>query len=265
MKIKSLHIYPIKSLGGISIQKAYAQFEGFKNDRRYMLLDENDSMISQRAVPRLASFKMEQVDEIFISICYNNQCVGLNLESEGGEEISTEVWGRKMPAKEADKNLSEWFSDMLGLKCRLVKLNEDGTNIKRYAPYEGGERTKETTISFADGYPFLVAGTGSLDFLNSKLESPIPMNRFRPNIVIETKNDAEEDKWTDYELGEAKFRNIKPCMRCSMTTIDQDIGEVSGKEPLKTLSTYRRNRIDNQGVNFGVNAVLLNEGWLKVT
>jgi len=230
-----------------------------------MLVDEDEKFMTQRTDARLAKFKMEIVDDSFMSICYNEQCTGLDMQIEGGDKIQAEVWGRPMQTEETDENLSEWFSDMLSQKCRLVKLKEDGTHIKKYAPRGTSERSKETKISFADGYPYLMAGTASLDFLNSKLESPIPMNRFRPNIVIETNTDAEEDDWTEYEIGEANFQNIKSCIRCNVTTIDQELGKVLNNEPLKTLSSYRRSKLSKNEVIFGVYAILLNEGWVELT
>lgn len=265
MNIESIHIYPIKGLSGISLEKAYAKFEGFENDRRWMLIDENGKFLTQRAEPKLALFKVELVDESFISICYNDQCVGFDKSAQVGDLFQTEVWGRPMSVREVDSSIGEWFSDMLGRKCRLVKLNEDGRHIKKYAPEGETERSKETKISFADGYPYLIAGTGSLEVLNSKLETPLPMNRFRPNIVLKTIADAEEDTWTEYEIGKAKFRNVKSCIRCNVTTIDQELGKVVGKEPLKTLSMYRRSTISKNEVIFGVYAVLMQEGWLEVS
>ena len=148
-----------------------------------------------------------------------------------------------------------WFSDNLQENVRLVKMEAKDIRFKKLV--KGPEKVK---VSFADGYPYLILGTASLEKLNEKISEPVKMNRFRPNIVLETRNAHEEDDWESIEIGGASFMVIKACARCPVVTVDQSSGEKS-KEPLKTLATYRRK--DNM-VYFGANAISLDNTVINI-
>jgi len=149
-----------------------------------------------------------------------------------------------------------WFEKQLGIPCKLMVMPNKETRLKTFnkPPYK-------TYLSFADGYPVNTLGTKSIALLNQKLKKPIKANRFRSNLIIETNTPHEEDNWVDFKVGnQAKFRNIKPCVRCEVITIDQDLA-VKGKEPLTTLATYRKY---DQGVCFSSNAITLEIGEIKI-
>ena len=157
-------------------------------------------------------------------------------------------------APEADNYYSRWFSDNLRQECHLVFMdNESKRSIdNKYA-------VQNEQVSFADGFPYLIIGTGSLKDLNQRLATPVPMDRFRPNVVISTDAPFIEDDLEIFHLGEARFKRVKPCSRCIITTTDQLTGKRS-KEPLKTLSEYRK---FDQKVLFGQNLICLQEGLVK--
>jgi uncharacterized protein YcbX len=169
--------------------------------------------------------------------------------------IPVRIWDDEVIGQVVDPNIGEWFSDILGLPCNLVfmpKSAERKVSLKYAA--------KNESVSFADGMPYLLIGQASLDDLNSRLEQPVPMDRFRPNLVFSGGEGFEEDEWNQVKIGNAIFKITKPCVRCVMTTIDQATGK-KNKEPLKTLSAYR-----NVGgkVLFGQNMSLLEGREIKV-
>ena len=177
-----------------------------------------------------------------------------NIISDSTYEV--EVCGTRFISNEVSKEFSTWFSDIIGTPCRLVKMPSDDTRVKKF-----NKPPFESTLSFADGYPILILGSQSLNHLNEKLRAPIPDDRFRANIIFETKEPHEEDEWANFNIGdEVSIRNIKPCVRCQVITINQDTA-IKGMEPNKTLATYRR---FDQGICFGSNAIVMKEGHIKV-
>jgi hypothetical protein len=164
------------------------------------------------------------------------------------------IWEDQLSAPEAEDQYNTWFSDQLNLKCRLILM--DGNTIRHI---KNKYAVNNEYVSYADGFPYLIIGTGSLEDLNNKLETPVPMDRFRPNLVISTDVPFAEDEMNIFQIGEAVFKRVKPCSRCVITTIDQLTGERS-KEPLKTLSEYRK--VDKK-VFFGQNLICLKEGLVK--
>ncbi|WP_289058004.1 MOSC N-terminal beta barrel domain-containing protein [uncultured Flavobacterium sp.] len=252
--VKEIYIYPIKSLAGISLKCANAEEMGFENDRRWMLINTENVHITQREYPIMSQF----YPEIFgdkIQITFEGETHDFSINEHLDNAIESQVWDDKSEVFEVNKNSSKWFSDKLGFECKLVKINNIGDRKHE------SSRTNETyNVSLADGYPYLLIGTESLDFLNEKLEEKITIKRFRPNIVVSTKNAHEEDDFKDFKIGEVQFKNIKPCGRCIMVNNDPQKGIVK-KEPLKTLSKYRN--VDNS-VLFGTNLVSLNSGIISV-
>lgn len=254
--VQDIYVYPIKSLGGVLLTEALVEERGFQYDRRWMLVDKNGVFITQRKHPELALLNVVLGEN---GLHVTDQKSGESLEIpyglESDEELTVTVWDDTMLAKAVDANLDRWFSDFLGFSVRLVTMPES-TRRKvdpRYAVH--GE-----SVSFADGMPYLMIGQSSLDELNSRLDSPVPMNRFRPNIVFSGGAPFLEDSLRKVKIGELDFQIVKPCARCVMTTVDQRTGE-KGKEPLKTLSTYRA---VNGKIYFGQNVVALDAGLIKV-
>lgn len=252
--VKEIYIYPIKSLAGISCQQAFAEEMGFENDRRWMLIDTDNQLITQREYPVLSQF-YPQISGGKIIITFQGHEHEFSISEHLDDQIYTKVWDDKSFVFEVNKMTSKWFSDHLGFGCKLVKIIKSGDRKHE------SSRSKETyNVSFADAYPYLLIGTKSLDFLNEKLQEKITIKRFRPNIVINTQNAHEEDDFEHFKIGEVQFKNIKPCGRCIMVNNDPQNGIVK-KEPLKTLSKYRN---VNNSVLFGTNIVGLNPGIIQV-
>lgn len=252
--VKEIYIYPIKSLAGISLKSANAEEMGFENDRRWMLIDVNNVHVTQREYPIMSQF-YPVISNGKIAVSFENEKHEFSVNEHLELPIESAVWEDKSEVFEVNLNTSKWFSDKLGFDCKLVKINKIGDRKHE------SSRTQETyNVSLADGYPYLLIGTESLDFLNEKLEEKITIKRFRPNIVVSTKSAHEEDDFKTFKIGEVQFENIKPCGRCIMVNNDPQKGIVK-KEPLKTLSKYRN---VNNSVLFGTNIVSLNEGIISV-
>lgn len=259
-RITDLIIYPIKSLGGISVSECAVQTRGFEHDRRWMLIDEKGQFMTQRENAQLALFSCK-MQESQIEVGYKNEKCHFDINQVQEDSTRVQVWSSKLKAQEVSPKISEWFSEHLGVPTTLVKMTTISKRPRRLfrSPFK-------TELSFADGYPYLVLGHESMNHLNAKLEVPVDINRFRANILVDTSSPHEEDKWPDFDLGTARMKIIKGCARCVVTTIDQEDG-TKGKEPLKTLASYRMRR---KKIYFGANAIVLKEGhvgvgdWVKV-
>ena len=246
MYLSEINIYPVKSLGGISVEESVVEARGLERDRRLMLVDAANQFISQREIAAMALIKTEIIDDGLIAACYGKS---LRIPAiPDGTTATVKVWSSSVKARVYDDETNAWFSDVLGINCRLVLMPEE---TKRKVNPLYAVRKNEDTVSFADGYPFLLIGQASLDDLNSRLAEPLPMNRFRPNFVVADAEPFDEDTWKKVRIGDTVFHIVKPCARCVITTVDQTTGE-KGKEPLKTLASFR-----NMGGNlmFGQNLI----------
>ena len=261
LQLSEIWIYPIKSLGGIKLQQAQVTDRGLEHDRRWLLVDENGLFQSQREHPEMALFQTE-IEGDFLSVSHRFkedkiQIPLLQSFSENEKTISVTVWDDTIEAYEVSKGANDWFTKMLGLKVRLVYMPED--SHRKVSPKYA--ITGNEINSFSDGYPFLVIGQASLDDLNSRLTTAVPMNRFRPNFVFTGGEAYEEDSWKEFTIGELTFFGVKPCGRCVMTTVDQEKGKTSGKDPLRTLAKYRT--VGNS-VLFGQNLIGPGTGLVAV-
>ena len=255
MRISELNIYPVKSLKGISLESAIVEDRGLRFDRRWMLVDEGRQFITQREVPRMATVNIS-VGAAGLEASINGSSIAIPAEPNTGETANVKIWSSSVKGEFYPAEINEWFSDELQTKCRLVLMPE--TTKRKVSPFFAVRKFQDT-VSFADGYPFLLIGQASLDDLNSRLTDPVPMNRFRPNFVVTGSEAFEEDTWKRIRIGSTEFHVVKPCARCVMTTVDQTAGEKTGKEPLKTLSSYR-NR--NGNVLFGQNLIAETAGGI---
>lgn len=255
--VQDIFIYPIKSLGGIRIAEAVVEEKGFQYDRRWMLVDVEGTFISQREYPQLALFSVDLGENSLIVYRRNDQenLIQIPFDEAKGPELMVTIWDDQVLAKVVHPLVSQWFSKVLGFEVNLVVMPENSHRKvdPRYAV--NGE-----SVSFADGMPYLLIGQESLNDLNSRLEIPVPMDRFRPSIVFSSGKAFLEDSLRKVKIGDLEFQIVKPCARCVMTTVDQDTG-VKGKEPLKTLSSYRT---INKKVYFGQNMVALQSGKIKI-
>jgi uncharacterized protein len=255
--IQDIFIYPIKSLGGIRVSEAVVEEKGFQHDRRWMLVDQKGMFISQRDFPQLALLAVRvEVNELVVFHKKDQEkAVKIPVDLASGPELMVTVWDDQVLAKTVDPGLDQFFSDFLGFRVRLVVMPEKSRRKvdPRYAV--NGE-----SVSFADGMPYLIIGQESLNDLNSRLEDPVTMDRFRPNLVFTGGVPYIEDSLRKIKIGELDFQIVKPCARCVMTTVDQASG-IKGKEPLKTLASYRT---FNNKVYFGQNVVALQSGKIRV-
>lgn len=252
MKISELFIYPVKSLAGISLESARVERRGLEFDRRWMLIDDKNKFLTQREFPKMALIKTS-VGARGAQFEFDGAKLDVPPMPSTGVVETVEVWNSNVPAAIYDDNVNDWISGVLGAKVRLVAMPE---STRRAVNPDFAVRPDDH-VSFADGYPVLVIGQASLDDLNSRLENPVPMNRFRPNLVVEGADAFAEDGWKKIRVGDTVFNVVKPCARCVITTIDQSKGDKAGVEPLKTLASYRT--VGN-GVMFGQNLIAESEG-----
>jgi uncharacterized protein YcbX len=255
LQISELYIYPIKSLAGIAVKEATVSATGFEYDRRWMLVDENNRFISQREVPQLALLHVT-IERTGLRVTHKIKRDSIAIPfTSSGIEVAVSIWDDTCTGEYVIKEIDDWFTAILGLKCRLVYMPDTSKRLvdQRYAP-------GNSITSFSDAYPFLIIGQASLDDLNSRLEEALPMNRFRPNIVFTGGKPYEEDLIAHFKIGEVNFYGVKLCDRCVITTIDQN-SLSKGKEPLKTLSEYRRK---NNKILFGQNLVHEGDGVITV-
>lgn len=248
MRLSEINIYPIKSLAGISLETATVEDRGLAFDRRWILVDENQRFITQREYPVMASIDVI-IDGGKLRAAKGSTSIEISLEDLPTEVVIAKVWTSSVKSRTYGDEVNQWFSSVLGTKCRLVAMPGDAKRIVN--PFYAVRKFKDM-VSFADGYPFLLIGQSSLDELNSRLAVPVPMNRFRPNFVVEGSERFAEDAWKKIRVGDSIFHVVKPCARCVITTVDQTRGEKVGKEPLKTLATYRNK---NGKVLFGQNLI----------
>ena len=258
MYLSEINIYPIKSLAGISLQTATVERRGLEFDRRWMLIDENNKFLTQREFPKMARVKTEILAD-GLRVSSDGHGLPIAFEPETGATQSVKIWQSRCKAKIYEDLVNEWFSDVLQMKCRLAVMPAE---TERRVNYFYAVR-KDDHVSFADGYPVLLTGENSLADLNARLAEALPMNRFRPNLVVAEADSFAEDSWKKIRVGEAIFHVVKPCARCVMTTIDQTRGEKDGKEPLKTLAAFRiPKRSIKKKILFGQNLIAEKAGDL---
>lgn len=251
MRLSEINIYPIKSLSGISLQSATVEERGLQFDRRWLLVDETNKFLTQREFPKMATVGVEILSD-GLRVRQNGDEKKIAFKPETNETASVRIWSSRCRARVYDDATNEWFSDVLGTNCRLVLMPEE---TRRRVNYFYAVH-KDDVVSFADGYPFLIVGENSLADLNSRLDTPVPMNRFRPNFVVSDSEPFAEDDWKQIRIGATVFHVVKPCARCVITTIDQTRGEKQGSEPLKTLASFRtpKRSVKNK-ILFGQNLI----------
>lgn len=255
LTLSEIWIYPVKSLGGIRLSSSKVMEKGLLYDRRFMLADENGKFMTQRVYPKMALFKLS-INDGTLTVRYHDDTLTIPAVPKPNEPAaSVQIWENIVQAHEVDTTYSAWFSERLGMKCRLVFFPEEYER-----PVDPAYKVNDEHVSLADAYPFLIIGQSSLDDLNTRLKEPVPMNRFRPNLVFTGGEPFEEDHWRNFQIGSNGFIAVKPCARCVLTTVNQDTAE-KGAEPLKTLASYRTR---NSKVYFGQNLVATNHAEIKV-
>ena len=257
IRVKSLHIYPVKSLAGISVSKATIGDRGFENDRRWMLIDENNRFLSQRELPEMALIKT-RIDFERLIVWHNafpENLLQISIPHPKNTSIEVSVWDDICKAIICPDEVATWFSRILNFSCRLVYMP---TNSHRYVDNRFAKNNEIN--SFSDDFPITIISQESLNDLNEKMELPILMNRFRPNIVIEGCRPFEEDKLETFSINGMNFNCAKPLARCPIPTINQETATKS-KEPLATLSKFRKR--DNK-IYFGQNLLYNGRGIINI-
>lgn len=254
--LSEINIYPIKSLGGISLQSSEVEERGLKYDRRWVLVDESNTFFTQRDFPEMALIKVA-IGNDGLHLQHKRKDIEplkAPFDFDHSKKANVVIWDDTIIGEFYSQTIDDWFSEILGIKCHLVKMPDITKRVVDNA------YVKNKIVSFADGYPFMIIGQSSLDDLNSRMDVPLPMNRFRTNFVFSGGKPFEEDDWKKFKIGEVKFEAVKPCARCVITTTDQETAE-RAHEPLLTLSEFRK--IDNK-VMFGMNLVCESTGQVKV-
>ena len=254
--LASIHIYPVKSLAGLALAQAQVTPRGLRHDRRFMVVDLTGAFFTQRDIPRMATIWTEIVDGRLRLAAPDVGEVEVDVEPADGDPMRVTVWNSTVDAIAPSPESDRWLSAYLGAECRLAYMPD--TTRRPVNPRYGGENA----VSFADGFPFLVTSEDSLADLNARLQRPVPMNRFRPNLVVKGAGAFAEDGWGEFAVGAARLRMAKPCGRCQVTTTDQATGEVMGPEPLSVLTAYRDSA--EFGARFGMNAVPVSGSIVRV-
>ncbi len=255
LHLTGLHVYPIKSAGGSTVEEWEVDGFGLRHDRRWMVIDQQGRLITQRGQPRLALVRPAIEGDTLRITAPDMPVLELPLHPEPSVTTTAVVWHDACEAVWTGERPTAWFSAALGTPCSLVYMPEDTIRPADPAFAPPGVR-----VSFADAFPFLLISEESLADLNARLQRPIPMNRFRPNLVIRGGSPYVEDSLDAFRLGGIAFRVVKPCDRCVVTTTDQETTE-RGVEPLRTLATFRK--VGGE-VMFGQNVVHLGTGRLSV-
>jgi uncharacterized protein YcbX len=254
--LSAINIYPIKSCGGIAASAWEVDAFGLRDDRRWMVATPDGGLVSQRECPELALVRVA-VSETHLTLSAP-ELAGLVLPRTplGGRPARVKVWSDEITAVLPDHRADEWFSRVSGRECVLAYIPDSVVRPldPTYAP-DGGR------TGFADGFPLLLVGEASLRDLNRRLATPLPMNRFRPNLVVAGSEPFAEDDWRRFRVGDIPMAGVKPCARCVVTTTDQATGRRDGEEPLRTLAAFRRHP---RGVMFGQNVVHFGTGLLRV-
>ncbi len=248
MQLAAINVFPVKSLAGVTLSSSLAQGCGLAGDRRWMVVDPDGTFLTQRDVPRMARVRATpRAAGLRLSVA---EIGGIDVEIPAADapRLDVTVWRDQVAAWAAAPEANAWIGLALGRPARLVHLSDPAARPISSSHGRPGEH-----VSFADGFPVLLTSLASLADLNARLRNPVPMDRFRGNLVVEGAPPWAEDAWRMIRIGGAAFRVAKPCARCIMTTIDQATGERPDRtEPLRALAGFRN---DEDGLMFGQNLV----------
>lgn len=262
-EVQSIHVHPVKAFQALSLREAVVESWGLAGDRRWTLVDNGGKVVTQREQPRLALAAAEPLAGGGVRLSAPGRAPLTVRVPDPAVTLPVSVFGTEVEAVPAAAPAHAWCSAYLGTDVRLVHMDDPA--VRR--PVDPDYALPGETVSFADGFPLLVTTAASLDALNSLMaegpnahEGPLPMNRFRPNVVVAGTEPWAEDHWSRISVGEVVFRAAKPSGRCVVTTTDQDTA-VRGREPLHTLARHRR---VGGKLLFGVNLVPLSPGTIAV-
>jgi uncharacterized protein YcbX len=245
MKLTEINIYPIKSTRPIVLTESDVLPRGLPWDRRWMLVDTEGRFVTARHHPALATVATSMSAHTLDISVAGFGMLQVPLAAPSTAPITVTVWKDRCEAVPAGAAADAWFSDFLGMPCRLVRMTDALVRPVNSAYGRAGDQ-----VSFADSLPLLLISEASLEDLNRRLPIPVPMQRFRPNLVVDGERAYGEDGWRRLRIGEVELAGAKNCSRCLFTTLDPETGvKDPGGEPLRTLASYRRR--EGGGVFFG--------------
>lgn len=267
-------MWPLKSAGGVDVARVVVEPAGLAGDRRWLAIDDDGRMLTQREHPRLATLAVNALDHGALGLPWGTATTPPSIAAR---RVDVTVWKDTFPAWCADDvhhvSLSEW----LGRPARLVHLGAPGARAVDSSWLDGVDAKTEgddharsdaharPVVGFADGYPVLIVNAASARAVSAAAGVDVPLDRWRANIVVDGAPAWAEDGWSVLRLGDVELRLVKPCVRCVVTTTDQRLGRVAGPEPLATLARLRRSADPRlHGVTFGMNAVVVREGVVAV-
>lgn len=259
LAVDSLHVYPLKGAAGFSPRSWQVDERGLRHDRRFMVVDEDGLFISQRTNSRMALIGAV-ISDAGLRITSAAGTLDVAFPSSSAPTLRATVWDDCFDVRVSDPRASRMLSEVLGVPAQLVWMDDD---CKRLTSVNRGEPRRH--VSFADAAPLLLTTTAALDELNTRLQrsgsSAIPMDRFRPNVVVRGATAGADDHWRTLRIGNAAFRISNACKRCKVITIDQSTGELAGNDPLATLATYRA---EGPSVTFGQHLLTEISGMISV-
>lgn len=261
--ISQIVIYPVKSLGGVPVQSVAVEPRGLRGDRRWMIVDEKGSFITRRECPALAGIDVHVLGDdsyrLRIRDGRGEAILPRTIMSENRHLVK--VWRDRVEALLVYNEASQLISEVAGRAVALAYMPDDSVR-----PVDQAYGAAADSVSFADGFPILLTSEVSLDALNQRLEHPIAMERFRPNLVIGRRDGPlpwEERTWRSIHVGEVALDLVKPCSRCVVITQDHEMGtQPDGNAPLRALRAL--NQIGREGVLFGQNAIPRSGGIIAV-
>lgn len=253
-QVCALYIYPVKGARAIALTRSDVLRGGLRHDRRFMVIDETGRYVTQREHPRLALIETA-IEEGTLALSVSAAHLRVPLNVQGAERAVT-IWNDTVTAVDAGPEAARFLSDHLGSACSLARMPESTLRQVDLRYAERGDH-----VGFADAFPVLIASVSSLADLNAKLDTPVGMDRFRPNIVVDGLEAWAEETTPGLRVGTMTFRTPKKCARCVVTTTDQVTGVVTGKEPLRTLALHRR---EGNNANFAMNAIPDHEGAISL-
>lgn len=257
MHLAEIIVYPVKSLGGVSLKESTVLQSGLEFDRRWVLVNENYVFVSQRNLPKMATLAVNiNTDSIYVHE-KNNEQNGINIPIDpiSNNPINVTVWDDEIESFAYKSEINDWFKNYLGQKLILVKMNPDKMRQRSLTvePFQ-------SKMSYADGYPFLVLSKASVQQISDEIGESIDIRQFRPNLILDDCLPFEEDEMKQFSIGEVKFNMVKPCKRCKMIGINQDSG-ASSNQPILYLSKTRK---EGNHIIFGMNAALRSSGTIHV-
>ncbi len=256
--VTSIYTYPIKSCAGIELQEAVCDELGIVYDRQWAIVNDDIKILTQRDKPAMALIRPRIAADGSLSLSAPGMTpLTISPSEENKRQISFNVWADASTGFDQGDRAAAWLSDFLGQTCRLVRNDKEFTRPTKLTKPNG----EPGRVAFADGYPLLIVSEESLEDLNQRLDTPMPMDRFRPSVVLKGLGPYGEDRCKQLSSAEINLYPAKPCPRCVLVTVDQTNGQMRGPEPLKTISQYRR--LAEKAI-FGYYFIPSNPGMLRV-